>query len=82
MLKSFLGSLIGLGRMFHGLLGVFVSGLVIFLTVMRGGNTVSVRGQLVHLGGSLMPITLHDGLLSFQASVRTQTRQAADAYAD
>jgi hypothetical protein len=32
---------------FHGLPGVFASGYVIFLTVMRRGNLMSVRGKVV-----------------------------------
>jgi hypothetical protein len=33
-----------------------VSGLVIFLPVMRRGDTVGVRGKIVELGGSLVPV--------------------------
>jgi hypothetical protein len=34
----------------------FVSGLVIFLAVMRRSDTVGVRGKIVELSGSLVPV--------------------------
>jgi hypothetical protein len=33
-----------------------VSGLVIFLTVMRRSDTVDMRSKIVELGGSLVPV--------------------------
>jgi hypothetical protein len=33
-----------------------VSGLVIFLAVARCGDTVGVRGKVMELGGSLVPV--------------------------
>jgi hypothetical protein len=33
-----------------------VSGLVIFMAVMRRSDTVGVRGEIVKLGGSLVPV--------------------------
>jgi hypothetical protein len=51
-----LESLIG---MFHCLLGMLVSGLVILFPVMRGGGTVRVCGEFVELGGSLVRVIWH-----------------------
>jgi hypothetical protein len=34
----------------------FASSLVIFLTVMCRSDTVGVRGKIVELGGSLVPV--------------------------
>jgi hypothetical protein len=36
--------------------GKFVSGLVISLTVMHRCDAVSVRGKVMELGGSLVPV--------------------------
>jgi hypothetical protein len=33
-----------------------VSGLVIFMAVMRRSDTVGVRGKIVELGGPLVPV--------------------------
>ena len=55
--------------MFHRLFGVFVSGLVIFLTVMRRGYAVRVRGKLVVLSGSLVRIVCHEILRSAHTTV-------------
>jgi hypothetical protein len=51
-----LESLIG---MFHCLLGMLVSGLVIFFPVMHGGGTVRVGGELVEFGCSLVRVIWH-----------------------
>ena len=53
---SFLCVLVSLGRVFHRLFRKLVSGLVIFLAVMRRSDTVSVRGKIVELGGSEVPV--------------------------
>jgi len=60
LLEGFLRLLERLGRVFHGLLGVLVPGLVIFLAVMRRGNAMRVGGKLVHLSGSLVRIFCHE----------------------
>jgi hypothetical protein len=62
LFKGFLGLPVGLGRMFHRLLGVLVSGLVIFLAVADGGSTVSVSRKFVELSGSHVRIVWHDRL--------------------
>ena len=49
----------GFIRMFECLLGVLVSGLVIFLAMMRRGNAVRVRCEIVELRGSLMHVFWH-----------------------
>ena len=51
-LESFIG-------MFQCLFGMFVSGLVIFFPVVRGGSTVRVCGEFVELGSSLVRIIWH-----------------------
>ena len=38
-------------RKLHGLFGVFVSGEVIFFTMMRCGGAMSVRGLFVKFSG-------------------------------
>jgi hypothetical protein len=45
--------------MFQRLLGKLVSGLVIFFPVVNRGSTVSVRGEFVELGGSLVRVIWH-----------------------
>ena len=49
--------------MFQGLPGMFVPGLMIFFSVVRRGNTVRLRGKIVHLRGSIMFVFWHDFLL-------------------
>ena len=53
---SFLCVLVSLGRVFHRPFRKFVSGLVIFLSVTRCGDAVGVRGKIMELGGSLVPV--------------------------
>jgi hypothetical protein len=48
--------LVGLGGVFHRVPGQFVSSLVISLAVMRSGDAVSVRGEVMELGGPLVPV--------------------------
>jgi hypothetical protein len=69
LFEGFLGLLEGLGRVFHRLLGVLVSGLMIFLAVMRRGYAMGVRGKLVKLSGSLMRIIRHEILRSARITV-------------
>ena len=57
---GFLGLLVSLGGMFHGLLRGFVSALVIFLAVVRRSGTMSMCGKVVEFGGSLVRIICHD----------------------
>ena len=56
---SFLRTLESLVGMFQCLLGMLVSGLVVFFPVMRGGSAVRVRGLFVKFGCSYMRITRH-----------------------
>jgi hypothetical protein len=56
---SFLGRLERFTRVFEGLFGVFVSGLVIFFPVMHGGSTVHVCGEFVEFGSSLVRVLWH-----------------------
>jgi hypothetical protein len=49
---SFLCQFISLGGVLHRLPGMFVGGHMVFLVVMRCGNAVRVRGQIVKLRGS------------------------------
>jgi hypothetical protein len=56
-----LGRLVGFERKLHGLLGVFVSGQVIFFSMMHCGGAMSVRGLFVKFSGALMRIVWHDG---------------------
>ena len=58
-LMSFLRKPERFGRIFHRLFGEFVTRQVIFLAVMRRGNTVGVRGEIVKFRGSLMRIFWH-----------------------
>ena len=55
-LVSFLRVLVSLGGVFHRMFGKFVSGLVISLGVMHRSDAVSVRGKVMELGGSLVPV--------------------------
>jgi hypothetical protein len=47
--------------MFHCLLGMLVSGLVILFPVVCGGRTVRVGGEFVELGSSLVELIWHSG---------------------
>jgi len=58
-LESFIG-------MFQRLLGMLVSGLVIFFAVVRGGSTVRVCGELVEFGSSLVRVIWHGVSLGFR----------------
>jgi hypothetical protein len=51
-LESFIG-------MFHSLLGMLVSGLVIFFPVVRGGSMVGVRSKFVEFCSSLVRVIWH-----------------------
>jgi len=51
-LESFIG-------MFHCLLGVFVSALVIFFPVVGGGSTMRVSGEFMEFGSSLVRVIWH-----------------------
>ena len=55
-----LGRLVRFERKLHGLLGVFVSGQVIFFSVMHRGRAMCVRGLFVKFSGALMRIVRHD----------------------
>jgi hypothetical protein len=55
-----LGRLVRFERKLHGLLGVFVSGEVIFFSVMHCGGAMCVRGLFVKFSGALMGIVWHD----------------------
>jgi hypothetical protein len=55
-----LGRLMRFERKLHGLLGVFVSGQVIFFSMMHCGGAMSVRGLFVKFSGALMRIVWHD----------------------
>jgi hypothetical protein len=57
-LKSFIG-------MFQRLLGMLVSGLVIFFTVVCGGSTVRVCGEFVEFGSSLVRVIWHSVSLAW-----------------
>jgi len=59
LLVSFLRVPKSVGRVFHRLLGMFVTRLMILFAMMRRGSTVSVCGKLVELRGSLMRIVWH-----------------------
>ena len=60
---SFLRSLVGLDGVLHGLPGMLVPRLVIFLLVMRCGDPMRVRGHLVEFRSSLMRIFRHNSSL-------------------
>jgi hypothetical protein len=51
---SFLRPFEGFVGMFHCLLGVLVSGLVVFFSVVHSGGAVRVCRELMKLGSSLM----------------------------
>lgn len=51
---SFLGPFVGLVGMLHGLPGMFVSGLMIFFSVMHRSTAVRVRREFVELGSPLV----------------------------
>jgi len=56
-----LGRLVGFERKLHGLLGVLMSGQVIFFAMMHRGSAMCVRGLFVKFSGALMRIVRHDG---------------------
>jgi uncharacterized iron-regulated membrane protein len=53
-LMRVLGCLVRFNRKLHGLLGVFVSGQVIFFSVMYGRGAMCVGGLFMKFGGALM----------------------------
>ena len=61
---SFLRPLESFSGMFQCLLGMLVSGLMIFFSVMHGGGTVRVGGEFVELGGPLVRVLWHGVSLS------------------
>ena len=77
-MMSFLCELVSFGGVFQGLPGMLLSGLMIFLTVVRRGNTVCVRGEIVELRGSLVHVFWHMFVVSPGLSNRDiQTRIAS-----
>ena len=56
---SFLRELVSLGGVFQGLPGILVPSHMIFFAVVRRGNTMCVRGEIVELRGSLMHVFWH-----------------------
>lgn len=56
---SFLRQLEGLCGMFQCLPGMFLAGLVIFLSMVRCGSAVRVGGKFMEFGGSLVRIVWH-----------------------
>jgi hypothetical protein len=50
---------VGLIRVFQRLFRVFVRSLVIFLAMMYSRRAMSVRSEIVELGGSLMGVVWH-----------------------
>jgi hypothetical protein len=64
LLMGFFGPLESFVGIFHCLLGMFVSGLVVFFSVMRGGGAVRVRGEFMEFGSSLVRLVWH-GYSSF-----------------
>jgi hypothetical protein len=54
-----LRKLVSLDGVFHGLTGILMSRLVIFFAVMRRGNSVRVRGQIMVLRRSLVRVFGH-----------------------
>jgi hypothetical protein len=55
-----LGRLVRFERKLHGLLGVLMSGQVIFFSMMHCGGAMSVGGLFVKFSGTLMRIVWHD----------------------
>jgi hypothetical protein len=49
-----LGRLVSFERKLHGLLGMLMSGQVIFFSMMDCGGAMSVRGLFVKFSGALM----------------------------
>jgi hypothetical protein len=56
---SFLRPLRSFIRIFQRLFGMLVSGLVIFLPVVRGGSTVRVCGKFVVFGSFMVRVNWH-----------------------
>lgn len=56
---SFLRPLQSFVGMFQGLLGMLVSGLMIFFPVVYRGSSVRVRSEFVKFGSSLMRVVWH-----------------------
>jgi hypothetical protein len=77
-LKRLLRGFVSFGGMFHGLLGMFVASLVVTFIVMRGSGAVSVCGEIMELGRSLVRLVWHDRssifrLTSFPGSTSRKT---------
>ena len=68
LLVSFLRVPKSVGRVFHRLLGMFVTRLMILFAMMRCGNTVSVCRKIVELCGSLMRILWHKVASTYMVS--------------
>jgi hypothetical protein len=68
----FLRPLHDLIGMFHRLLGMFVSRLMIFFPVVRGGCTVRVCREFVELGSPLVRVIWH-GVSHFQQPLHLKT---------
>jgi hypothetical protein len=87
-LMGFLRILVSLGGEFHGLPGKLVPGLMFVLIVMRRSDAVSVRGEIMIFGGSLMPVvSAFSAVVSTIASVahksllcRLQTNYTTPAF--
>jgi hypothetical protein len=68
---GFLRPLKGFIGMFQRLLGMLVSGLVIFFTVVCSGSTVRVCGEFVEFGSSLVRVVWHGVSLGFGCILET-----------
>jgi hypothetical protein len=64
-----LGRLVRFERKLHGLLGVFVSGQVIFFSMMHRGSAMCVRGLFVKFSSALMRIVWHDDPLQHRQAM-------------
>jgi hypothetical protein len=54
--------------MFQRLFGMLVPGLVILFPVVHSSNTVSVRGEFVEFGSSLVRVFWHCGFPSLRTT--------------
>jgi hypothetical protein len=79
LLEGFLRFAEGFRGVFHGLLGVLVARLMIFLAVVRGGDAMRVRGQLVKFRCSNVPVSGHD---FSRTAGTTVTIHASDVHGD
>jgi hypothetical protein len=74
--------MVRLGGVFQGLPGILVPGHMITFAVLRCGNTVCVRGEIVKLCGSLVRVLRHmlaSRMINFKLALRQRASAPVEA---